>query len=311
MVDFRNTVTVTILTPDGVDDDGKPVGEITEYVIPKVLRITGNITKTSLGYPNQGILEFFNLDTSTRAKLTNRNARLKITGGKPDNEVLFFEGDIRNAIPTRQGLDVILTVYVGSNQKDWNNATKSVSYAGEVTYKKILTDLAKALPNASGEPSFDKAPNFLKKNPKIRDVVIQGSVRDSLHRYIKVGTSADKSDDLVYTIQDDGEVVFADASGLVANESEVMIDRVGQIIGVPTVEVAYLLLKTHFLPSANVFNTLTVASEFATSQIGNLFFLDQEEVALQVAGQKRIREVVHTFDTRGGDWTTSVKASVN
>ncbi len=307
MNDFRNSIKVTLIMYEGVDINLKPVGTSTTYEIPSEIRITGDITKTSLAYPNQAVLEFFNLDLETRGKFINRATEVEIRGGKPNEEILFFKGEVRNSNTVRQDVDLITTVYLGSLQRDWDNATLSKTYKTEVPYKTILTDLAKAFPNAKGEPNFEKAPKFLAKNYTIRGVTVEGSVRDSLNIFTKMGTN-DPSDDLVYTIEDDGEVIFADASGLIEDVAEFKINEVGQIIGIPEVEIAMMTVKTHFSPQANVFETLNVASEFKSSSIGNLLHLDQK-VAMDIAGQKRIRAVRHNFDTRGSGWTTTIQAS--
>ena len=304
---FKNSIIVTLLSYDGVDDRGVSIGPPTEYILPAGLRVTGTTSSTSLGYPNQATLQLFNLDEITRRKFTNKSAKVRLSGGRLGQEITFFEGDIKNAVPTRQDLDVILTVYLGSNERSWSNATISKTYEGEVLLKTILTDLAKAFPNSKGNPSFDRAPKFEKRATKFSNVTLDGSVRDLLKQYTTSNTT-NPDDDVTYTILDSGEVAFADSTGIFATESEVVIDKVGQIIGVPTVDTVFLELKTHFKPSASVFNTLNVSSEFATSQIGNLFFTDQT-IALEVSGQKRIREVVHNFDTRGSDWNTTIKAS--
>lgn len=310
MAEFRNTVTATLFIPDTVEDDGSvPKGtNITEYPIPEILRITGNVRKTSLAYPNQGIIEIFNLSEEYRTLISSRKARIQLKGGLVGSEILFFEGSIRNAIHTRNDLDIVTTVYIGDNQRSWDTAILNKAYKNSHSLQSILTDLGKALPSVQSV-SFEKAPNFVEKNLMKSNITVNGSVRDSLSRLIKAKVG-EVSPELTYSIQGD-ELIFADASGIITAESEVTINQVGQIIGIPNVDAWALTLTTLFDTSIQPYQTLTVDSQFVASNIGNLFFVNQQDVALNVSGQKRIREVVHNFDTRGADWKTTIKASVN
>lgn len=278
--------------------------------LPDILRVAGNIVLTTRGRPSQAMLEVYNLQNSWRVLLANRTVRMTIKGGTYGSTlVTIYKGIVTNTINTRQGVDIITTFYSNVLYNSWKDATISKTYNGVTTYKQILKDLCSAVPNTTGSPSFTYAPNFSASAYTIKNPTLHGNVKSLLDQYCNIDET-NESNNITYHLSNEGQFIFSDIAGTLSGASTVNIDTVGMIIGIPTIEQGWITVKTHFNSSIDLFTTLNISTEFASYQMGNLYYVNAQKISSSYTGEKRIREVIHEFDNRASTgWTTTITAS--
>ena len=104
------------------------------------LYITFEIEKVLSGKPSDGIVNIYNLNDTSEAKIKETGERVRVFAGYDENKDLIYDGDIRKIEKNKQGLDRIVTITLGGNVFKLTNAFFNKSYAGAVSVSQVVSD---------------------------------------------------------------------------------------------------------------------------------------------------------------------------
>ena len=114
------------------------------------LRISFEVTKDLIGYPNLVKIDIYNLSDESRSKIQNEFDTLALNVGYEGNLKLIFEGSTKNVTHNKLGEDTITTIYAGDGQRDYDNAYSSFTLAEGATIEEIINKVAESFSDVSG-----------------------------------------------------------------------------------------------------------------------------------------------------------------
>ena len=264
------------------------------------LRITFEIEKTELPWPNKATIKIWNLNEDHRAYVAQETAlRCYLEAGYAGSTGEIFNGTIRRGTSRHNGSDWITVLEAGEGECDKDGeliSSKSIkkSWKKGTPIAAIIQDFAKALnvdvgnlPTLAGAASFSSGPALL------HGMAVDGPVLDEW-TYLMRGLG------LRWSIQ-------GGAIQLRLNEAPAgLVPLIGPLTGlVDQVEVSTKRIKRN--------NTLTKKEEIQSigavegralitpGLIPGYQFLLQSAVA---TGSYLCSRVVHKGDTRGQEWYT-------
>jgi len=257
------------------------------------LRVTFEITKSILSFPNLARIVIYNPNQDTLSALQKKFTKLVLNAGYEGDVRLLFKGEIRNVFQSKNGVDRLVTVYAGDGERDWQNAsfnktfTESVSISAAIrdvisTFEEVTVGVVEGLPTVAD---------------KLRGQTLSGSSKDILD-----GFAEEYGFD--WSIQDN-EVVIIPLEEALEGDEAVLINAATGMIGSPTLtEIGAdvtTLLNPRLLPN----RAYKIESVNVDVQLGNLFFRDVNKTNAE--GLYKVQEVIFKGDSREGDWLSSVK----
>lgn len=281
---FKRVYDLTIIPEDG------------EARVIKDLRITFEITKSILSFPNLCKLIIYNPNEDTLSSLQKKFTKIVLNVGYEGDVRLLFKGEIRNVSQSRNSVDRLITVFAGDGEKDWQNATFNRTFTENVTISSAIEDVLKTFKDVT-VGSIEGLPQVA---DKLRGQSLSGSSKDILD-----GFGEEYGFD--WSIQD-GEVVIAPIDSPLQGNEAVLVNAATGMIGSPTVtEIGadvITLLNPRMLPN----NAFVIESVNADIQLGNLLFRDIKRTTAE--GTYKVQEVIFKGDSRDGEWTSSVKGKI-
>ena len=281
---YKRAYTLTIIPKDG---NSKVITE---------LRISFEITKSLLSFPNLASISIYNANKDTLALLQKRFTQVILNAGYENDEKLIFKGEVRNVFQPKGGVDRITTLYAGDGQKDWQNATFNKTFTENIAVNKVIEDILTTFSNTA-VGSIEGLPTTA---DKLRGQTLSGSSKDILDMYAEEYS-------FNWSIQD-GEIVIIPEEQTITGLESVLITSATGMIGSPTItEIGAnvtTLLNPRLLPN-RVFTIESIASDIS---LGNLFFRDVKRTSAE--GNYKVQEVIFKGDSRIGDWLSLVKGRI-
>tara|TARA_R110000744_G_scaffold20470_1_gene53729 strand:- start:3675 stop:4541 length:867 start_codon:yes stop_codon:yes gene_type:complete len=278
---YKRTYDLTVIPTDG------------ESRVIKDLRISFEITKSILSFPNLCKLVIYNPNQETLSALQNKFTKIVLNVGYEGDVRLLFKGEVRNVFQMKSGVDRLITVYAGDGERDWQNATFNKTFSETVTINKAIEEVLKSFE----EVSTGAIEGLPQGADKLRGQTLSGSSKDIMDEFAnEYGFD--------WSIQD-GEIVITPIESPLQNNEAVLLTAATGMLGSPTVtEIganAVSLLNPRLLPN----RAFKIESVNADIQLGNLFFRGIKKTSAE--GTYKIQEVVFKGDSREGEWTSSVK----
>lgn len=264
--------------------------------IVRSLRVSFEITKSVLSFPNLARIEIYNPNPDTLSVLQNKFTKVILNAGYEGDIRLLFKGEIRNVYQKKIGTDRIVTLYAGDGQRDWQNATFNKTFTENISISSAIKEVLKTF-----EEVTEGVVNGLPKvADKLRGQTLSGSSKDILDNF------ADEYG-FTWSIQD-GEVIIVPVEEPIRSNEAVLVNAATGMIGSPTVtEIGAdvtTLLNPRMLPN----RAFKIESINAEIQLGNLFF--REIPRTDAEGTYKIQEVTFKGDSREGDWISMVKGRI-
>lgn len=257
------------------------------------LRISFEITKSVLSYPNLARLEIYNLSDETISYLQRKFTKVVIEAGYEGNIKLLFTGDIRNVFHTKVGPDRMTTIYAGDGEQDWQNSTFNRTFINSVSISSVIQEVLSSFSNLTIR-SLEGIPDVA---DKIRGISLSGSSKDIMNDFAE-------EYNLDWSIQD-GEIIVTPRALAMSGEEAVLITSATGMVGSPTLtEIGAdvtCLLNPDLLPN----RAFKIESVNTDVQIGNLYFRNISKTSAE--GFYKIQEVIFKGDSMEGDWLATVK----
>ena len=281
---YKRVYDLTIIPKDG------------ETRIIKGLRITFEITKSILSFPNLCKLVIYNPNEDTLSSLQKKFTKIVLNVGYEGDVRLLFKGEIRNVSQNKNSVDRLITIFAGDGERDWQNATFNRTFTENVTISSAIEDVLKTFKDVT-IGSIEGLPQVA---DKLRGQSLSGSSKDILD-----GFGDEYGFD--WSIQD-GEIVITPIDSPIQGDEAVLVNAATGMIGSPTVtEIGadvMTLLNPRLLPN----RAFKIESVNADIQLGNLFFRNIKKTTAE--GTYKIQEVIFKGDSRDGEWTSSVKGQI-
>lgn len=284
---FKRIYELTITTPN-------------ENRVITGLRVAFEITKSVLSFPNLARLEIFNANQTTISALQEQGAKISFNAGYEGAVELLFQGDVRNVLQRKSGVDRITTVFAGDGERDFQNAAFNKTFTSSVSISQAIQEVLKTFE----EVSIGVVNGLPQVADKLRGQTLSGSSKDILDQFAKeYGFN--------WSIQN-GEVVIVPQDEPLEGDDAVLINAATGMIGSPTltrfgatissygVEVT-TLLNPKLLPN----RAIKIESLNAEVNIGNLYFQNIKKTTAE--GFYKIQEVTFTGDTHDATWLAMVK----
>lgn len=145
------------------------------------LRVKFNIVKSLVGYPNLANIQIYNLKEASRNQLIEEGSEVSLFAGY-DNIVLLFKGSIINAIPKKEGVDWVSTIYAGDSMSEINSATINKTLAAGSTPSQIFNELVNSIPGVTKGITDGIANCLSEKQSLLRALQLSGDVKKWLQQ---------------------------------------------------------------------------------------------------------------------------------
>lgn len=257
------------------------------------LRVSFEITKSLLSFPNLARIQIYNPNQDTLSALQSKFTKIVLNAGYEGDIRLLFTGEVRNVFQTKTGVDRVATVYAGDGQRDWQNASFNKTFTENVSISAAIDEVLKTFKDVT-VGALEGIPQIA---DKLRGQTLSGSSKDILDQFAE-------EYGFTWSIQD-GQVVTTPIEQPLTNAEAVLVNAATGMIGSPTVtEIGAdvtTLLNPRLLPN----RAFQIESVNADIQLGNLFFRNVPRTNAE--GIYKIQEVSFKGDSREGDWLSSVK----
>lgn len=268
----------------------------TDRRVIKDLRITFEITKSILSFPNLCKLIIYNANDDTLSALQNKFTKIVLNAGYRGDVRLLFKGEVRNVYQTKIGTDRIVTIFAGDGERDWQNAAFNKTFTSSISIKDAISEVLKTFK----EVTIGVVNGLPEIADKLRGQTLSGSSKDILNGF------ADEYG-FNWNIQN-GEVIITPIEEALQTDEAVVITAATGMIGSPIItEIGadvVSLLNPRLLPN----RAFKIESVNADIQLGNLFFRNVKRT--NAAGLYKVQEVTFKGDSREGQWTSAVKGRI-
>lgn len=264
--------------------------------IIRSLRVSFEITKSVLSFPNLAKISIFNPNSDTLSLLQKKYTKVLFNAGYVGDLRLIFKGEIRNVFQSKVGVDRIITVYAGDGEQDWQNATFNKTFSENVSISSAIEEVLKTFK----EVTIGTINGLPQVADKLRGQTLSGSSKDILDNF------ADEYG-FTWSIQD-GEVVIVPVEEPLQGDEAVLVNAATGMLGSPTVTEIGADITTLLNPRMLPNRAFKIESVNADIQLGNLFFRSIPRTNAE--GTYKIQEVTFRGDSRDGEWISSVKGRI-
>lgn len=259
----------------------------------KDLRVTFEITKSVLSFPNLAKIVIYNANDDTLSVLQKKFTKIVFNAGYEGNVKLLFKGEIRNVFQSKISTDRLLTVYAGDGERDWQTSIFNKTFTENITVKSAIEEILATF-KESTIGSIEGIPDIANK---LRGQTLSGSSKDLMDNLAnEYGFN--------WNIQD-GQIIVSPVGQPLQSNQAVLISSATGMLGSPTItEIGAdvtSLLNPNLLPN-RAFKIESVNTEV---QLGNLFFRNVKRTNAE--GVYKIQEAIFKGDSREGNWTSTVK----
>lgn len=259
------------------------------------LKVKFKIEKAMVGYPDKAEIKVYNCNVNTRNIISESGKKIELYVGRNKNDLsVIFLGRIKNIVHTHEnGSEWISTIYavdgIELQSKQINiSIEKGMDIEGQFnkiisTFDGISKGYTKGLKKCiSGNRSL------------LRKMTIAGSIKEFLDELVK-------KCGLVYFIENETINVIPDGSYI--DEKVMLINQANGMIGSPELNEQGVTVKV-FLRQVKVGSKISIESTTKKINMGNLYYSTPQR--LNYEGNYVVRKVIHSGDTHGNDWYTTI-----
>lgn len=269
----------------------QPVNEPSRYI--DQLRVTFEIKKSLLGYPNLAKIDVYNISRDTLAALQKKYTKITLNAGYEGGVGLIFKGEIRNVLHQKQREDRVATIFAGDSERSWQNATFNKTLSENVKLQEVIEEVAKTFKDTTLSTTTGIPKNT---SGSLRGRTLSGSSRNIMDKF------ADEYG-FDWSIQD-GEMQIIPTEGYLEDSDAILIGSATGMIGSPTVTEIGADVTTLMNPKLTPGKAFRIESVFSDVRLGDLNFREARQTIS--AGEYKILEVILSGDSREGSWVCDV-----
>lgn len=272
------------------------IGNRDSINIPNALKITGlritfNIEKDIFGIPNKAVISVYNLSENSRNRIDEEYTKVVLNAGYEGAQKLLFAGNIMFVYNKRNNKgDYITEMHCGDGHFAYTTKFYNKNVAKNVSREEIFKDVVKEMGLQVGEIE-----GFTSASSSTR-----GQSFSAPAHYVLQDLS--EQSDLWWSIQNEQVVTFKKDGNLPGQT--IVFSQINGMTGSPTVTEIGVNLNVLLNADLRPGNLFKVDSVNPNIQIGNYYFRNIRRTLGE--GTYRINRLVHTGDTHGDSWTTSI-----
>jgi len=254
------------------------------------LRIKFEVVRTSLGYPNKGKIEIYNLDERKLEQVVERLAVVRLFAGYGGESPMIYEADIANHYKSRIGVDSVYTLITGSGRRAWETDTFSKTYAIGVDPAIIVGDVVASFPTLTpGVVALSDA------KTKLQPLTLSGNSHKVMDKLAK---------DYNFDWHIDQNQIDVIGRGLTVDDRPVYdITPLTGLIGSPTL--TELGADFRILLNPDILVGRQVRMDSVGVQLAQAA-LEFRKVRTTANGFYKVKETRFIGDTRGQEWYTDI-----
>ena len=257
------------------------------------LRISFEVTKDQLGYPNLAKIDIWNLNRDNQNRVKNVFDKVLLNAGYDESDGLIFSGEIRNVIKVRQGADLITRIWAGSNDRGVKEGFLNYTAGEDTQIRTIIEEAAKTFEGVV----IGRIDELVGSN-KLKGESFSGSTREILDRL--------KNDYGFDWFVDDGKLnVLTPTGALNTSQTAIVISSTTGMLKMPTITERGVLVTTLLDHNIKIGKLIKVESQTAEVQLGNLFFRNIDRTLGE--GVYKTIKVIHSGDTHSNLWQSTVE----
>lgn len=257
------------------------------------LRVTFEVTKTLLGYPNRGVVEIYNLGEDDIQRITQKFSTLRLFAGYRGRVKQIFEANVKNFYKSRSNPDSIFTFITSGASRAWDSSVFSRTYTAGTSANTVIEEVGS---------SFDGVQLGARlSNPEwpalLGNATFSGSssrVMDQLSREYNFDWAIDQQEVNViprgFALEDLPLVEVTPDTGLIGSPT---LTELGADFRI--------LMNPDLIPGRRI----EMRADFV--QLGQSG-IEFRRVRTTADGIYKIMEVRHICDSRGQDWYTDIIA---
>ena len=255
------------------------------------LKISFEITKDLFGWPNIAKILLFNLSRARTLEISEQFSLVELKAGYVGNLITIFKGEIKNIINRRESVDTITEIYAGDGEKPIRESNFIKTFAPGISVKQIVTEIS----DTFGIPKA-KLDGLDSSRTNLNGATYSGASKDILDKL---------SDDYnFYWSVQDGQFVTQARDGADTANKTIVITRSTGMVGSPSVTEIGADVQTLMNPNIQPYRVVEIKSPTAEIAIGNLHL--RRQLPTLGAGLFRVNKVIHSGDTRGNNWFSSI-----
>lgn len=267
-----------------IDGDSKTIED---------LRVSFEVTKSILSFPNLCRLSIYNPNEETFSILSSKYSTISLEAGYYGNMRLLFKGEVRNILRSRDGINSILTVFAGDGEQDWQNSTINKTLSQSISVRSAVEEVLKTFKNTS----VGVIEGLPLSSDKIRGQVLSGSSKDVLDTF---------ADEYGFNWSiDDGEINIVPKDSVLEPDDVIVISSDTGMVNSPTITEIGVDVTCLLNPRLTPNRAFKITSPNADTEIGNLFFREIKRTTGE--GSYKIQESLFKGDSYEGDWLVTVK----
>lgn len=265
------------------------------------LRMAFKITKTITRNPNHSLIRIWNLSPENEGKIKGEFDSVIVNAGYKDNARLLFRGSIKQVGTPRDGLDYITEIEAADGDRDFKEATVTVSFAAGTMMSQVLDHLVGTL------PTVKRGYVVLKDRKLIRGMHMCGPTRNGLDFVAQ-------DSDAHWSFQD-GNLHIVPVESTLPTEAIKLTSDTG-LLGAPERTdkgiVARCLMNPDILPNGKIWLDNNTIKNRVLQQHQQLAGKPHKPtppkrlVHVDPDGVYKVYKVEHEGDTRSSEWTSKV-----
>lgn len=276
------------------------VGKAGAGLLIRDLRITFEITKTSDGTPNEGIIKIYNLSENTHSRIKNEFDDVILNAGYKDALAVIFRGNIRRVFKYKDKNDWITELDCGDGDQDFKTAVINETIEAGVSDDVVVDRAVGTMSKTKKGPV-----KGLGANRRLRAQVLSGNTRDVMQKMARDNNAS-------WSIQD-GQLTFIPVQGVLDDEAIVVNAQTGMLT-TPEQGDEGIKVKTLLNPLYKVYGRIKLDNNNMKGQrqkIGQTKKTNEDVVKTEQDkapvrqdpdGIYKIFKIKHKGDTHGSDW---------
>lgn len=264
-------------------------------------RIEFEVTKTIYHTPNAAVVKIYNLSQDTLARITSEFDEILISAGYESDPILIFRGNIKYRYQYREVNDHIIELDAGDGDKAYRNSTVNFTMAAQSTESQAIDHILSQMPGVSR--GYIAGSRIQKR--RSRGKTYSGTARELL-------TQVSRDNDAQWSILD-GKLVLVPVDSTLPLEA-IKVSSLTGLLETPEINDKGISIKMMLEPRANPNGKLWLQNNEVKGAKFKIAMLAQDHAKKKAKpvrkdpdGVYKMFVVVHKGDTRGREWTTSVK----